>query len=145
MKILIQRVKNASCEVNGRITGKIDAGLLVFLGISEKDDGSEISWLVNKLLGLRIFEDENKKMNLSVQDINGGILLISQFTLYANCKRGRRPDFASAAKPDIAEKRYLDFAKEMEKSGTKPEMGIFGAYMNIDSIIDGPVSIVIMK
>jgi len=145
MKLVIQRVKSAKVEVDNKIVSEIGKGLLILLGVSETDSGSEIEWLAKKVVELRIFEDENKKMNLSLKDIAGEILLVSQFTLYADCRKGRRPDFNKAAKPEKAEKFYQEFALELEKNWIKPKMGIFGAFMQVSLINDGPVTIILEK
>ena len=136
---------NASVEVEGKIVGKIGTGLLIFLGIGANDDGSEIPFLTKKVSELRIFSDKNGKMNLSLNDIKGEILLISQFTLYANTKRGRRPDFIDAAKPEKARELYHQFGIELENLGIHISKGIFGANMKISLINDGPVTIILEK
>jgi len=143
MRIVIQRVSSARLEVGNKIISKIGKGILILLGISDSDNGSEIEWLSKKAIKLRIFPDENGKMNLSVKDIEGEILLVSQFTLYANCKRGNRPDFIKAAKPEKALELYNEFANKIEKQYQKPQMGIFGAYMKISLTNDGPVTIIL--
>ncbi len=145
MKLVIQRVSSATVEVEGKIVSSIKKGFLVLLGISCEDNGSQIDWLANKLVDLRIFEDENEKMNLSLKDAGGEILLVSQFTLYASCKKGRRPDFNAAARPELAEELYLKFAKRLEDLGIKTELGIFGAHMNINLVNNGPVTIILEK
>ena len=145
MKLVIQRVSSATIEVEGKTVSSIEKGLLVLLGITCEDNGSQIDWLANKLVDLRIFEDGNGKMNLSLKDINGEILLVSQFTLYASCNKGRRPDFNAAARPELAEELYLKFAKKLEELGVKLELGIFGVHMNINLVNDGPVTIVLEK
>ncbi len=145
MRLLIQRVKSASVEVDKKIVGEIQKGILVFLGIKNSDDGSEIPWLVNKLLGLRIFEDENNKMNLSVQDARGAILLVSQFTLYADCSRGKRPGFSQAASAEKAEELYNRFISELNKSETELQTGIFQAKMEVRLNNDGPVTMILEK
>ena len=145
MKLVIQRVSSAKLEVDGKIVSEINKGMLVLLGISNTDNGSQIEWLAKKLVDLRIFADENGKMNLSIKDVQGEILLVSQFTLYASCKKGRRPDFNNAARPDIAEKLYLEFAEELKKNGIKPRLGIFRAHMNISLTNDGPVTIILER
>ena len=145
MKLLIQRVNSAKVEVDGKIISEIGKGLLIFLGVSNTDDGSEIEWLARKVTELRIFEDELGKMNLSVKDIMGELLLVSQFTLYAECNKGRRPDFNNAAKPETAEKYYLEFANELSKNDVKPKLGIFGAFMKVSLQNDGPVTIILER
>ena len=145
MKLVIQRVNYAMVEVDKEIISEIKKGLLVFLGISEKDTGEEIDWLTKKIVEMRIYGDDQEKMNLSVQDVNGEILLVSQFTLYADCRKGRRPDFNFAAKPEIAEKLYLKFALELENKGIKPKLGKFAAHMDITSENDGPVTIILER
>ena len=145
MKLVIQRVSSAKLEVDGKIVSEIDKGMLVLLGISNTDNSSQIEWLAKKLVDLRIFADENSKMNLSINDVQGEILLVPQFTLYANCKKGRRPDFNNAARPDIAEKLYLEFAEELKKNGIDPRLGIFGAHMNVSLTNDGPVTIILER
>jgi len=145
MKLVIQRVNSACVKIEGEIVSEIKKGLLVFLGISDKDDGNEIEWLAKKLIEMRIFEDQKGKMNLSLPNINGEILLVSQFTLYADCRKGRRPDFNNAAIPDVAEKLYISFAEELEKKGFKPKLGRFGAHMNIELENDGPVTIILER
>ena len=145
MKLVIQRVSSAAVEVEGKTVSSIKKGLLVLLGISCEDNGSQIDWLANKLLDLRIFEDKNGKMNLSLKDVGGEVLLVSQFTLYASCNKGRRPDFNAAARPELAEELYLKFAKSLKDLGIKSELGIFGAHMNINLVNDGPVTIILEK
>ncbi len=145
MKSVIQRVRSAKVEVDNKVISEIRKGLLILLGISEEDSGAEIAWLAKKVIELRIFEDTDKKMNLSLKDINGEILLVSQFTLYADCRKGRRPDFNKAAKPDKAEKLYEEFSLELERNGIKPKMGIFGAFMQVSLVNDGPVTIILER
>ena len=145
MKLVIQRVKSAKVEVNNNLVSEIGKGLLILLGVSETDSGSEIEWLAKKVIELRIFEDEIQKMNLSVKDIGGEILLVSQFTLYADCRKGRRPDFNKAAKPEKAERLYKEFANELAQKGIRPKMGIFGAFMQVSLVNDGPVTIILER
>ena len=145
MKLVIQRVKHAKVEVNGNEISKIGKGLLILIGISKEDDGSQIQWLSKKVVELRIFEDQQEKMNLSLKDVNGEILLVSQFTLYGNCLKGRRPDFLNAAQPETAEKMYLDFAKALENKGIFPKLGKFGEHMSISLLNDGPVTMILER
>ena len=142
---MVQRVQQASVKVRGEIVGQIGAGLLVLVGIHKDDDGSEIKWLANKLVGLRIFEDADEKMNLSVQEIEGEILVISQFTLYGDSSKGRRPGFSEAAMPKVALKHYQNFAEALSNLGIKPQEGIFGEHMEVSLINDGPVTMIIEK
>ena len=142
MRLLIQRVKKASVSIEGSIYSKIDNGLLVFLGIQEEDDSTDVKWLVEKLLKLRIFDDENAIMNLSVTDIEGDILVVSQFTLYASTKKGARPSYIRAAQPKKAIPLYEEFLGMIaQKQGKTPSSGEFGANMAIELINDGPVTI----
>lgn len=143
MKIVAQRVKEASVEVEGRIVGRIGKGILVLLGIHKEDNADKISWFVNKLVNLRLFSDADDKMNLSVKDVNGGLLIVSQFTLYGNCNNGRRPDFFESANADKAKPLYEKFIMELKKEMANVETGEFGAYMNIHLINDGPVTFVL--
>lgn len=145
MKLVIQRVKRASVEVNKEIVGKIEQGFLVLLGVGPEDTKEIADFLVQKLIKLRVFEDENGKMNLSLKDINGELLIVSQFTLYADCTGGNRPSFTNAAKPDKANELYEYFIKECKKEDIKVEHGIFGADMKVELLNDGPVTILLEK
>ncbi|MBT4574906.1 MAG: D-tyrosyl-tRNA(Tyr) deacylase [Candidatus Cloacimonetes bacterium] len=145
MKLVIQRVKHASVEVEGKIISNIGNGLLIFVGISAEDDGTQIGWLAKKAVELRIFEDKENKMNLSLKDVSGELLLVSQFTLYGSCKKGRRPDFLEAARPDKAENMYLEFAEALKQNGIIPKLGKFGEHMNISLLNDGPVTMILEK
>ena len=143
MRAVIQRVSKASCTVDGKLTGSIKNGLLVLLGIEADDDGKELEWLSQKIANMRIFNDENGLMNKSVKDVNGNILLISQFTLMANTKKGNRPSFIRAAKPEQAEPLYEKMISSLSAHiGKKVETGIFGGDMKIDLLNDGPVTII---
>ncbi|AKK73080.1 D-aminoacyl-tRNA deacylase [Chryseobacterium gallinarum] len=142
MKIVIQRVSQANVKVDGKIVGEIGKGLMLLTGIDENDDKADADWLVQKVLNLRIFGDEEDKLNLSVRDISGEILCISQFTLIADYKKGNRPSFIKAAKPDKAVPLFDYFKEELAKSGLKTESGIFGADMKVSLTNDGPVTIV---
>jgi len=142
MKIVIQRVSEASVKVDGKIVGEIGKGLMLLVGVDENDEKTDADWLVQKILNLRIFGDEEGKLNLSVKDISGEILCISQFTLIADYKKGNRPSFIKAAKPDKAIPLFDYFKEEMAQSGLKTESGIFGADMKVSLINDGPVTIV---
>ena len=145
MRFLIQRVKKAQVDVNNKTVGKIDNGFLVFIGITHKDTKEIADYLVKKLINLRIFEDEKGKMNLSLNDVKGSILLVSQFTLYANCLEGNRPSFTEAAKPDFANELYEYIIDECKKKNDKVQTGIFGADMKIELVNDGPVTIILEK
>lgn len=145
MRLLIQRVSKASVKVERECVGKINKGFLVFLGITHGDTKDNVDYLVNKLYNLRVFEDENEKMNLSIKDINGEILIVSQFTLYADTSHGNRPSFINAAKPDEANELYEYFIEKAKQTGLKIEAGIFGADMKVELLNDGPVTILLEK
>ena len=142
MKVVIQRVSEAHVKVDGKIVGEINKGYMLLIGIDESDEKPDADWLVQKILNLRVFGDENDKLNLSIPDINGEILCISQFTLIADYKKGNRPSFIKAAKPDKAIPLFEYFKEQISKSGLKTESGIFGADMKVSLINDGPVTIV---
>ena len=142
MRVVVQRVKHASVTINGTVNGKINNGFLVLLGVQSTDSEQDVDYLVKKETNLRIFSDENDKMNLSLKDVNGELLIVSQFTLYANCKEGNRPSFVEAAKPDIAIPLYEYFVSECKKIIPVVETGIFGADMKVDLLNDGPVTII---
>ena len=143
MRAVIQRVLNADCKVDGEITGSIGQGFLVLLGIEDADTDDDLQWLAQKIVNMRVFGDENGLMNKALADINGDILLISQFTLFAQTKKGNRPSFIRAARPDKAIPMYEQMIKVMtELTGKKVETGIFGADMKISLLNDGPVTII---
>jgi D-tyrosyl-tRNA(Tyr) deacylase len=144
MRAVIQRVSHASCKVNGEITGQIKQGFMVLLGIEDSDTDEDLTWLAQKIANMRIFSDENGLMNKSLEDVEGNILLISQFTLFAATKKGNRPGFTRSAKPDLAIPLYEKMILELTKlTGKKIEVGIFGADMQISLLNDGPVTICI--
>ena len=145
MKLVIQRVTEAKVEVNKKLVGKINHGFLVLIGIAEGDTKEYAKYLSNKLCNLRVFEDENEKINLALKDINGELLIISQFTLCADNSSGNRPSFTKAAKPDIAKELYEYFCEECIQNGYKVEKGIFGADMQVTLVNDGPVTIIMEK
>ena len=145
MKLVIQRVNSASVEVEEKIVGNINKGFLVLLGVTHTDDKEIADFLVKKLCNLRVFKDENDKMNLSLKDINGELLIVSQFTLYADCSHGNRPAFVNAAKPEMANELYEYFCKKCEENGFNVQKGIFGARMSVSLINDGPVTIILEK
>ena len=144
MKVVIQRVSEASVTIEQKKVAQINQGLLVLVGIEEEDTLEDINWLVSKIVNLRIFADENDVMNLSVKDIDGEIIAVSQFTLHASTKKGNRPSYIKAAKPDIAIPLYENFVQQLEKElGKKVQTGVFGADMKVSLVNDGPVTIVI--
>lgn len=141
MRVTLQRVTHASVSVDGSVTGAIEAGLLVFVGFGREDDESVLDTAIRKILELRIFYDPSGKLNLSVLDIGGSILAISQFTLYANCTRGRRPDFTQAAAPEKARNLFESFVSRLQQTGVNTQTGIFAADMKVELLNDGPVTI----
>ena len=143
MRAVVTRVKNASVEIDGKINGQIGRGFLILLGVAPEDTSAQCTRLADKILGLRVFKDENDKMNLSLSDVGGQVLVVSQFTLYANCRKGRRPCFNEAAGPEIAIPLYEQFLQECEKRGYPPQHGEFGADMQVRSQNDGPVTILL--
>ena len=140
MKIVVQRVKEANVKVDNEIVGKISEGLMLLIGVDEDDDTNDADWLIKKIIDLRIFSDQEGKMNLSVKDISGEILCISQFTLISDYKKGNRPSYIKAAKPEKAIPLFEYFKQEIKKSGLKIESGIFGADMKVSLLNDGPVT-----
>ena len=143
MRICIQRVKQASVKVANVFVGSIEKGALVFLGVHHNDTLQDMQYLVNKLVNLRMFTDDQDKMNFSLKDVGGEVLVVSQFTLYANCHTGRRPSFTDSASPTIAEELYLQFVEELKAHVSNVETGIFGALMEVSLINDGPVTFLI--
>ncbi len=143
MRVCVQRVTEASVQVDGQQVGKIGPGLLVLLGIGQQDTAQEVTQLVDKIVNLRIFADEQEKMNLSLLDVKGEMLVISQFTLWGDCRKGRRPSFVQAADPQLAEPLYEQFAQEVRAQGVGVETGRFGAMMQVSLVNDGPVTLVI--
>jgi D-tyrosyl-tRNA(Tyr) deacylase len=141
MRILLQRVSEASVRIEGKINGQINHGLLLLVGICAEDTQDDIDWVIQKVVNMRIFSDENGKMNLSIQDLQGAILVISQFTLHASTKKGNRPSFIEAARPEIAIPLYNLFIQKLQSSDLKVETGIFGADMKVSLVNDGPVTI----
>lgn len=142
MRLVIQRVKNASCTVDNIITGQIDKGYMILVGMGQNDDKEVVERFALKVSKLRVFDDENGKMNLSIHDVDGSILAISQFTLYADASKGNRPSFVNALEPTKAKELYLYFNECLRKENIKVEEGIFGADMKIDLCNDGPVTII---
>ena len=145
MKFVVQRVKNAQVDVDNKIVGKINKGFMVLIGITHTDTKEIADYFVKKLINLRVFKDEKGKMNLSLKDVEGELLLISQFTLYADCSSGNRPSFTDAAKPDFANELYEYIIEECKKKIRKVESGIFGADMKVSLLNDGPVTIILEK
>ena len=144
MKLVVQRVKQASVKVDGEIKGQIGEGFLVLLGVKKGDTKKDLEYCAKKLVGLRVFKDNEDKMNLSIQDIDGEFLIISQFTLYGDTKKGNRPSFVMAEDPIVANNMYEEFLEEVRKiSGKKVEKGVFGADMKVELLNDGPVTILI--
>ena len=143
MRLVIQRVSQASVEIDGKINGEIQEGFMVLVGINNEDNEIIIDRMIDKLIHLRIFEDENEKLNLSLLDVKGSILSISQFTLYANCKKGRRPSFLDAAKPDVSKPLYEKFNEKLREKGIKVETGVFGAMMQVKLVNSGPTTIIL--
>lgn len=143
MRAVLTRVRSASVTVDGTVTGQIGRGFLIFLGVGPEDTEAQCDKLCKKLLSLRIFTDENGKMNLGLEQVDGQVLVVSQFTLYGSCKKGRRPDFLGAASPDKAEALYERFLRQCAALGYPPQHGIFGADMQVASVNDGPVTLVV--
>lgn len=145
MKLVIQRVKNAKVDVDGKTVGSIEKGFLALLGVTHTDTKETADYLVKKLCKLRVFEDENGKMNLSIKDVGGQLLIVSQFTLYADCSGGNRPSFVNAAKPDLANELYEYFCEKCKEEQIEVQKGIFGADMKVSLLNDGPVTIILEK
>ena len=143
MRVCLQRVTEASVQVDGQQVGKIGPGLLVLLGIGQQDTSHEVTQLVDKIVNLRIFADQQEKMNLSLLDVEGQMLVISQFTLWGDCRKGRRPSFVEAADPQLAEPLYEEFVQAVRARGVTVETGRFGAMMQVSLVNDGPVTLVI--
>ena len=143
MKVVVQRCKEAKVTVGDQITGQIEHGLVVLVGVTHEDTEKDVRFLAEKVAGLRIFEDDQEKMNFSVQDVGGAVLSVSQFTLYGDCRKGRRPNFMAAAKPEEAKQLYEMFNRELEAKGLKVETGVFGAMMDVSLTNWGPVTLII--
>lgn len=143
MRAVIQRVQHASVTIDGNVAGSIGKGFLVLLGVADSDTNEDLEYMVKKITNMRIFEDENEKMNLALKDVGGELLVISQFTLYANTKKGNRPSFIEAGKPDFSKEMYLEFIKRCRALGFKTEEGEFGADMKVSLLNDGPVTIML--
>lgn len=144
MRAVVQRVSRASVTVDGTVVGAIEGGVLILLGVTHDDGPDQSRWLANKIAGLRIFEDDDGKMNLSLLDAGLDALVVSQFTLYGDCRKGRRPSFAKAAHPDLAEPLYERFCVDLSEAGVDVvERGIFGAMMDVELLNDGPVTLIL--
>lgn len=143
MKAVLTRVKYASVAIDGETVGKIGQGFLILLGVGPQDTEKECRLLAEKALGLRIFEDENGKMNLGLEQVGGEVLVVSQFTLYGNCRKGRRPDFLAAARPEVAIPLYEKFVSLCREKGIHTETGEFGAEMLVESVNDGPLTLIV--
>ena len=143
MRAVLTRVKSASVVIDGKVNGQIGKGFLILLGVGPNDTERECRWLAEKVLGLRIFEDENEKMNLGLGDVGGEVLVVSQFTLYGNCRKGRRPSFVGAAGPELGNQMYEKFLSICTELGYPPQHGEFGADMQVASVNDGPVTLIL--
>ena len=143
MRLVLQRVSNARVEVGGEVTGSIEQGLLALVGVERSDSRADVDYLVDKVAGLRVFSDNAGKMNLSLRDIGGSLLVVSQFTLYADCRKGRRPSFDLAAGPELASELYEYFVESARKTGLAVETGVFQADMNVHLVNQGPVTIIL--
>ena len=146
MRIVLQRVARASVTVDGSMVGRIDGGLLLLVGFTREDRPDALEWMANKVLGLRVFNDPQGRMNLSLQDVSGDVLVVSQFTLYGDTRKGRRPSFIRAARPDVAVPLYENFVALLrEKAPGRVETGVFGAMMDVELVNDGPVTLVLER
>ena len=143
MRAVLTRVKSASVTIDGTVTGSIGKGFLILLGVGPNDTEKQCRYLAEKALGLRVFEDENGKMNLGLSDVGGQVLVVSQFTLYGNCRKGRRPSFTDAANPELGNRLYEKFLADCTDLGYEPQHGQFGADMKVESINDGPVTLIL--
>lgn len=141
MRVLLQRVSRAEVRVEGRVTGRIERGFLVLVGMAHEDGDAQLSWMADKILGLRVFPDSDDKMNLALADVGGALLVVSQFTLYGDASQGRRPSFINAARPEVASVLYEKFVAMLRERGARVETGEFGAMMDVELVNDGPVTI----
>ena len=143
MKVVLQRVSEARVTVDNEVVGAIGKGLMLLVGVGQEDTEQDLVWMADKLAGLRIFEDDTGKMNLSVEDVGGDVLSVSQFTLYGDCRKGRRPNFMGAARPELAEALYDKFNELLRARGLQVETGRFGAMMDVSLVNDGPVTLIL--
>lgn len=143
MRAVVQRVSSSKVTVENNVIGQINKGLLVLLGVTHEDTSKDVDYMIDKILNLRIFEDENDKMNLSLKDVGGELLVVSQFTLYGDCRKGKRPSFSNAARPDLATKLYEEFIQKAKEQGVVVGTGQFGAHMMVDLTNDGPVTMLL--
>ena len=143
MRAVVQRVRSGKVTVDNNIVGSIQKGLVVLLGVREADGPEDVDYMVDKIVNLRIFEDQDEKMNLSLLDVSGELLVVSQFTLYGDCRKGRRPNFMTAAKPEKADCLYKEFVSKCREKGIKTETGVFQAHMIVDIENDGPVTLIV--
>ena len=143
MRAVLTRVNSASVAIGGEVVGKIGKGFLILLGVGPEDNEEHCKYLAQKALGLRVFEDENGKMNLGLEQVGGEVLVVSQFTLYGNCRKGRRPSFVGAAGPELGEALYEKFLDICRENGYEPQHGRFGADMKVESVNDGPVTLIL--
>ncbi|MCR8745480.1 D-aminoacyl-tRNA deacylase [Romboutsia lituseburensis] len=143
MRAVVQRVSSSKVTVDENVTGEISKGLLVLLGVTHEDTSKDVDYMIDKILNLRIFEDDNEKMNLSLKDVGGELLVVSQFTLYGDCRKGKRPSFSNAARPDVAIPLYEEFIKKAKEQDVVVGTGEFGAHMMVDLTNDGPVTILL--
>lgn len=143
MRAVVQRVSSSKVTVENNVVGKINKGLLVLLGVTHEDKSSDVDYLIDKIINLRIFEDKNEKMNLSLKDVGGELLVVSQFTLYGDCRKGKRPSFSNAARPDLATQLYEEFIEKVKSQEIVVQTGQFGAHMVVDIANDGPVTMLL--
>lgn len=145
MRVVLQRVSRASVTVDGRVTGTIRRGFLVLVGFTRGDGHREVEWMADKIVGLRVFPDAEGRMDQDLQDCGGGVLVVSQFTLYGDARKGRRPSFVAAAPPELAERLYNDFVSALRSRGSLVEQGEFGAMMDVELVNDGPVTLILER
>jgi D-aminoacyl-tRNA deacylase len=143
MRIVVQRAKSGRVLVEGKVVGEIGHGVVLLVGVTHDDTIEDVNWLAEKVVGLRIFEDDNGKMNHSLLDVGGSILSVSQFTLYGDCRKGKRPNFMAAAKPEQAKELYTHLNEKMRSYGCRVETGVFGAMMEVEIVNDGPVTLIL--